>query len=194
MRKLKSVFKGLSIAVTVLLAVLLVSNIYTILMRTFTDEKNPKFFGFSSAVIISGSMSGTIEVNDLVICHEKNDYNVGDIITYVSESGSLITHRIVSESDAGFITQGDANNTPDRTPVCEGDIVGKVVCTVPGIGSLIEFMRTPLGLMCIVFMGLLILAFPSIAEYFEKYRESESPKNGGNNDGSGNQDSEKENS
>lgn len=194
MRKLKSFFKVLSIAVTVFLAVLLVSNVYTILMRTFTDEKYPKFLGFSSAVIISGSMSDTIEVNDLVICLAQTDYEVGDIVTYVSESGSLITHRIVSESDAGFITQGDANNTPDRTPVCRSDITGKVVCIIPGVGSLIEFLRTPFGLMCITFMGLLILAFPSVMDHRESIRSkgSESPKNGGKNDGSGNEDSEKE--
>lgn len=195
MRLIKLICRIIGIAFTALLAVLLVSNIYSILMRTFTDEKQPRFLGLSSAVIISGSMSGTIEVNDLVVCCEQNDYAKGDIITFVSESGSLVTHRIVSLSDAGFITQGDANNTPDRTPVEPGAVVGKVILTVPGIGLLIEFLRTPLGLMCILFIGLLILALPSVIDRNadDDNGDCEPPKNGGNDDGSGNKDSEKKN-
>lgn len=186
MRKLKSVCRILSIAVTVLLAVLLISNIYTICMRAFTDEKNPKFFGFSSAVIISGSMSGTIEVNDLVICREQDSYGKGDIITFEDSSGSLVTHRIVSESDSGFATQGDANNTPDRKIVAEESILGKVVFTVPKIGLFIEFIRTPFGLMCITFAGLLIIAAPSFLSRREAHgsENAEPQLNGGNDDGS----------
>ncbi len=193
MQKLKLVCRIISITITVLLAVLLVSNIYTICMRTFTDEENPRFFGFSSAVIISGSMSGTIEVNDLVICCEQNDYGKGDIITF-EDGGSLVTHRIVGESDSGFITQGDANNTPDRKPVAEGSILGKVVLTVPKIGLFIEFIRTPFGLMCITFAGLLILAAPSLIACRKEDNDNCEPQlNGGNDDGSENEDSEKGN-
>lgn len=187
MRKLKPALRIANIAVTVLLAFMLISNVYCIIARAVTGDPAPKFLGFSSAVVISGSMSDTIEVNDLIICHEQSDYAKGDIITYISESGSLITHRIVSESDAGFITQGDANNTPDRTPVADDDIVGKVVCIIPAIGLFIEFMRTPLGLMCITFIGLLILVLPTLADRYESAAAAqESPsENGGNNDGSG---------
>lgn len=188
MQKLKIFSKILSITLTVILAVLLAGNVYSILVRTLTNEEHPKFFGFSSAVVISGSMSGTIEVNDLVICLEKSEYGTGDIITYVSESGSLVTHRIISESDVGFITKGDANNTPDTVPVSQSNITGKVVCVIPKIGSFIEFMRTPLGLMCLTLAGFIIFYLPCVIERNENSRKSSGdiPMNGGSNDGSEN--------
>lgn len=185
MSKLKIVIRILSGALTVLLALLLISNIYTICVRTFTDEQHPRFLGFSSAVIVSGSMEDTIEVNDLVICLKKNDYDIGDIVTYVDRGNSLTTHRIVSESDAGFITKGDANNTTDRLPVTEVNILGKVILTIPKIGLFIEFLRTPMGLMCILFAGLIILALPSAFDHFDRKRALETgdpSENGGHND------------
>lgn len=191
MPKLKLVSKIAGYALTALLAIMLLSNVYTIIARSVTGEVQPKFLGFSSAIVISGSMSDTIEVNDYIICLDVNDYDVGDIVTYKNERGSLITHRIVSETDAGFITQGDANNTPDSEPVSQSDIVGKVVITIPKLGAFIEFMQTPLGLMCIVFAGFIILYLPSLADRFNQWKNEngEAPMNGGNNDESGNKDS-----
>lgn len=182
MSKLKTLLKILSAALTFVLALMLVSNIYTICVRTFTDNQHPRFLGFSSAVIVSGSMEDTIEINDLAVCLKMKDYDAGDIITYIDAGDSLTTHRIVSETDAGFITQGDANNTPDRLPVMEDRIMGKVIVTIPKIGLFIEFLRTPLGLMCILFAGLIILALPSAFDHFDQKRalkESDPSENGG---------------
>jgi len=177
-RKLKTVGRIVGAALTVLLSFMLISNVYSICMKTFGGQEHPRFLGFSSSVVISGSMSDTIEVNDLVICSQKKDYKVGDIITFISKSGSLVTHRIVGETQEGFITRGDANNTNDRDTVAQDCIMGKVILTVPKIGLVVEFMGTPLGLMCVVFIGILILVLPSILE-----RETGSPqKNGGNID------------
>jgi len=189
---LKRITRIISIAVTAVLAVLLIANVYTIIARAATGKQNTTFFGFSSAVVITGSMSGTIEVNDLIICREQRDYNVGDIVTYTTPGGSLVTHRIVSESDLGFITRGDANNTPDSQPVSPESIVGRVVCTIPGIGLFIEYLRTPLGLACVVLVGLLLLALPSVMDRTEESASGSGsekdhfPKNGGNKNGTEN--------
>lgn len=178
MRKLKTAGKIVSAVLTVLLAFMLISNVYSICMKAFGGEEHPRFLGFSSAVVISGSMSDTIEINDLVICSQRRSYEVGDIITFISKSGSLVTHRIVGENEEGFITRGDANNTDDRDTVAHNSIMGKVVLIIPGIGLVVDFMHTPLGLMCVVFIGILILVLPSILE-----NKTGSPqKNGGNVD------------
>jgi len=191
--KLKLISKIAGYVVTALLAVMLLSNVYTIIARAVTGEAQPKFLGFSSAIVISGSMSDTIEVNDYIICLDVKDYDEGDIITFKSERGSLITHRIVGETESGFITQGDANNTPDSEPVSKSDIVGKVVIILPKLGVFIEFMQSPMGLMCIVFAGFLILCLPSLADRCNQRKNEigEAPMNGGNNDESGNKDSQK---
>lgn len=180
--QIKLISRVLSGALTVFLAILVVANVYTIIARAVSDDPQPTFLGYSSAVVISGSMSDTIEVNDFIVCKARHDYDVDDIITFISPRGSLITHRIVSESDAGFITQGDANNTPDSEPVPQESIVGKVVCIIPKIGLFIEFMRTPLGMTCVVLIGLLLLALPSVMERAEEESGKAAPQNGGNNE------------
>lgn len=164
MQKLKPWLRIVSTAVTVLMALIVIGNIYTIAARALTDKVQPTFLGFSSAVVISGSMSDTIEVNDYIVCRAQRTYKVGDIVTYINENDNLITHRIVSESDAGFITQGDANNTPDRDPVNPESIVGRVVMVIPGIGLFIEFLQTPMGLAGTAMIGVLLIMLPSVLE------------------------------
>ncbi len=146
----------LSGVVTALLAVLLCCNLYLIGARALNRGQQPAVFGYSAAVVVSGSMSGTIEVNDMVIFHRESGYDPGDIITYKSGK-TLVTHRIVEKTEEGFITRGDANNTPDREPVPMENVVGRVVLTVPGIGRLAGFLRTPLGMLCLVLAGLLMI-------------------------------------
>lgn len=41
-------------------------------------------------------------------------------------SGTYVIHRIVGESEAGFITRGDHNNTEDRDTLAPERIYGTV--------------------------------------------------------------------
>ena len=95
-KALKLIGKVLSAAITALLAILLCGNLYTIAARALTDELQPAVFGWSTAVVISGSMSGEIEVNDMVVIHREKSYDAGDIITF--ESGSRSFALIFSKS------------------------------------------------------------------------------------------------
>lgn len=176
-KALKLIYRILSAVLTAFLAVIVAANIYTAAARAITGEPQPTFFGYSSAVIVSGSMSGTIDVGDLIICRTQQSYTTGDIITFreAYDGDSLVTHRIVSQTDAGFITQGDANNTPDSQPVSAESIAGKVVCIIPKIGFFIEYLRTPLGMTCVVLIGLLLLALPSALESAIRQKEEDSP-------------------
>ena len=166
---MKKVLRILSTALTALCALVLVANVYTLAMRALTDELQPDFFGFSSAVVISGSMSGSIEVNDMIVIHEQSSYAVGDVVTF-ERNGNLITHRIVGESENGFVTKGDANNAEDADALREENIVGRVVLVIPRVGRAIELLRTPLGMTALVFAGFLLIELPIL---FEKKKEKE---------------------
>ena len=84
-------------------------------------------------------MSPAIDVGDVVIVVETSPeaINIGDIIEYRTEADTII-HRVVDVYDGGgervFITQGDANSSPDSNPVMAGQITGRVVFTVPKVG------------------------------------------------------------
>lgn len=161
MRAVKILGKIFSGILTTVLALLLAMNIYTIAARHFTGNIQPTVFGWSWAVVVSGSMSPEIEVDDLVVIHEQEEYTVGEIISYKSGQ-SLVTHRIVGQDGQAFQTKGDFNNTVDMNPVSKDNIVGKVVKIVPGVGRYLTFLRTPLGMTLMVLLGVGIIEIPHL--------------------------------
>ena len=158
---IKKSLKVLNIAITVLLAVILLSNLYTLAARKLTGKQSPTVFGFSSAVVLTGSMQGAINPNDMIITKSQRDYSVGDIVMY--EGGTAtVTHRIISVSGEGYLTKGDANNTDDGTPIPQEKIVGKVVLIIPKIGSAISFIRSPLGMLIALAFLFALIEIPNL--------------------------------
>lgn len=167
MRGLRLFGRILSIFVVVLLALVILCNLYLIAARKIFGKTQPTIFGYSTAVVVSGSMSGSIEIDDLIITRRTENYVAGDVITYMS-GNTLVTHRIVRETPEGFITKGDANNVEDREPIAHEVIVGKVVAVIPGVGRWIGFLRTPLGMCCLVLIGFLLIEIPVLLKRQKK--------------------------
>lgn len=132
-------------------------------MKKMNGDLKTHVFGYSSAIVMSGSMSDDIEVNDFIITRKSQNYEVGDIITFESY-GQLVTHRIVEKEDIGFITKGDANNTIDSDFVKYEDIVGKVIYVIPKIGETIYFLQTPLGMLGMILLAFLIIEIPVVVK------------------------------
>ena len=145
------------------LLLILAANCYMMFARFVLHEQQPDIVGYSSAVVISGSMSGSIEINDMIIIHAEDTYTTGDVITFYS-GNSLVTHRIVGETERGFITKGDANNAAALYSVPITDVVGKVVLVLPGIGVIVEALRTPLGMTVLLGIALCMILLPGRAE------------------------------
>ena len=174
MKVLKICGKVLSTIITVLLVLVILFNVANLVLRQTSNELQPTIFGYSSAIIISGSMAPTINVNDLVIYKEKESYGVGDVVIYANFGGkSLTTHRIVGEAEDGFITRGDANNTEDMYHIRNEDIYGAVWCVIPYVGVVSEIMMKPLGIMIVVLLGFVLVALPVL---LGKKKEDEEEK------------------
>ena len=109
------------------------------------------FFGWRTEVVISGSMEPAIQTGSVVIVRPivPDTIRKGDIIMFSSlDMKSLTTHRVVNveyEPTLQFITKGDANKNSDITPIVPGQIVGIVAVTIPYLGILTQFIKTPLG-------------------------------------------------
>jgi len=161
MKVFKAIGRTISYLLTIIIAIILVCNIYIIAVRHIGGEQQASVFGWSTAIVISGSMSGSIEVNDMVVIHEQDSYAVGDVITF-KNGDSLVTHRIIGVEEEGFVTKGDANNTQDIDTLDPELIVGRVVWVIPGMGKAIEMMRTPLGMLCIVLVGFALYYVPTL--------------------------------
>ncbi len=145
---MRKVLRAAKIALKCVLAaamgLLLVYNVYMLVARYALGDGMPTFFGYGSAVVVSGSMEDALSVNDFVITKAEDEYSVGDIITFYHEGG-YITHRIVLVSGETYATKGDANDTQDNFSVHKSDIVGRVVCVWKGFGAVVQFLQSPVG-------------------------------------------------
>jgi len=97
--------------------------------------------------VYSGSMEPTIPVGSVVVIKpvDPNKLQKDEIICFTRSEPKSTTHRIIDITDEGFITKGDANEDPDPFLVEKKNIIGKVIFTIPALGYLSYFVKTPLG-------------------------------------------------
>jgi signal peptidase I len=121
--------------------------------------------GLKALTVATGSMQPALPPGSLAIIRRVpyGQINAGDIITFTSPVNprQTITHRVVKTATVaglpGFVTKGDANQTADR-PILGGNVVGKVVYSLPFLGSASGWLRHPAGLAAFVVLpGLMII-------------------------------------
>ena len=98
------------------------------LKMNYSNKKPMQPFGITILNVVSDSMKPTIEKGDKIVVKKQDSYEVGDIITYISNDENLITHRVMKKYGNVFITKGDNNNTEDEERVEQDQIIGKVIC------------------------------------------------------------------
>ena len=144
---------------TAVILFLLLCQIFLLVSRAVTGDENTSLFGFKSAVVLTGSMSGTIEAGDLIVTRSSETYVAGDIIMFRT-GGSSVTHRITDVTDAGYITKGDANDSPDPDPVPRENVIGRVVLIIPHAGVIIERLNSPLGMLILFVSAFILIILP----------------------------------
>ncbi len=163
MKILKTSLSVLCVLLVAFLITVTVFNALVAIQRHTKGVQCPTVLGFATAVVISGSMEPSIEINDLVLIRAQAQYKAGDIVTY--RAGEYpVTHRIISErvgedGTVCFTTQGDNNNTPDREEVTADRIIGRVIAILPQFGAAQTFLQQPAGfvLLTAVFAALILL-------------------------------------
>lgn len=104
----------------------------------------PKTMGYQLYTVVSGSMEPAVTTGSLVYIKyvEPKEIVEGDVIAFYGSDadGSIITHRVVSNSSAmgEFITKGDANEDNDMNPVTYNQYMGKMVRSIPKIGGIVQ--------------------------------------------------------
>ena len=102
----------------------------------------PTAAGYRSLNVLSGSMKPALAPGDVVLAEMIGPLEArpGDVLTFPhpNNRAKLITHRLrdlrVGDGMAHFVTQGDANDTPERWSVPLGDEIGRVVVRLPLLG------------------------------------------------------------
>jgi len=88
-------------------------------------------------IVRSGSMEPAIHTGDLAVVSSRYDYDrlvPGDIIAYMASNGARVTHRILTVSDKGIETCGDANSISDGIAVNRNNYLGKEWLAIPKLG------------------------------------------------------------
>lgn len=132
----------------------------------FTVLILPKFFGWSSYVVTSGSMAPTFNVGSVVVAAPTTPGAVAvkDVVVFRDPDG-FTTHRIVGMTSkaAGrnttttLVTQGDANEDADPTPLDPRNVVGKARFAVPHLGYVVNSVRSPVGAGALAALALFVL-------------------------------------
>jgi len=108
----------------------------------------------------TGSMEPTLEPGDgfVAVPTAGDDIEEGDVVVFHAkevDGGGLTTHRVVDETEEGYVTKGDANPVTDQDgdepPVKDEQVVavawqpGGSVLAVPFVGTVVEGSRAALA-------------------------------------------------
>lgn len=80
----------------VIVAILIILGVYYVYQIKIAKNDYANLFGYTFFEVATGSMSGTIEIGDIVIVNITKDVNENDIIVY-KDGDNFITHRLVEK-------------------------------------------------------------------------------------------------
>lgn len=157
MTYLKKIFKSIAYTFLVLLVSLC---IYTFVVTDIMKKDYVNVFGYTYFVVKTGSMSGTLEVDDIIIVKLSKDANLNDIITYVNDDDEIITHRLVRKASGKLIAQGDVNNAEDN-PITNDQLIGVVKLAISP-----SFILKLVATFLILFIFLALINFDNIIQKY----------------------------
>lgn len=109
----------------------------------------PAATGSTTLTVLTSSMEPDFPAGTLVVVRPTDvaDIGPGDVITYQLRSGEpeVVTHRVLqqhrtADGEPFFITQGDANPSPDPEPVQPVQVRGTVWYAIPWLGHVAQWV------------------------------------------------------
>lgn len=168
----------------VICAVIVVALAYTVVTLS-TTRGVTKFFGYVTSSVQSGSMSGTFEIGDYIVCKEvaPADIKVGDVLSFYylepeSEQVIVNTHRVIEiREDGKYVMQGDvsnkANSVDDIQVISAGDVIARYTgFKIPKLGKVTDFLHTDVGFFTCVLIPALLFLFWQIYVFAKTLTEA----------------------
>ena len=176
LKKILNVISTILVAIVVVLALLLVGA---------------RFIGLNVYTVLSGSMEPTYHVGSLIYVKDvdTDELKAGDVITYMLDEDTIVTHRIVdvipdetNPSIIRFQTKGDANDSVDGSLVHYKNVIGTPVFSIPKLGYLANYIQKPPGRYIAISAGAIILLLVFLPDLFSDDDKSEKKKKKQNNE------------
>ena len=164
---MNAVKRGVEILISaVLWAVILVAALFAFTTLATRDTNQvASLAGYTPLTVASDSMAPTFRQGDLIVIRKCDPAKLkeGDIITFhtiINNEYALNTHRISEIQDMGgvrsYVTKGDNNLIADVHMIADGDIVGKFVTKLPGVGRVMSFLSSSIGFLVVIVLPLLL--------------------------------------
>lgn len=177
----KRILKAVSSLMTAVIFLVFLTTLFLVIL-TKASGGEPSLFGYQLKTVLSGSMEPKIKTGAILSIKETEDPTVfqeGDVITFMTEDETLVTHRIIEVQQDGQVynTKGDANDAADREPVMADNIVGSYTgFTIPYLGYALNFANTSEGAaLLLVVPGILLLIY-SVVMIWQAFRQIDDEK------------------
>lgn len=142
----------------------------------------PRFLGYQTSTMLTGSMAPLINPGDVVVSVAKpsSGLKTGDIITYgiPVDDRRIETHRVVdiirnANGTTAVRTKGDANNGADPwTAILQDDNVHVHAATIPYLGTAIRTLRDPIVLKILMYGAPAVLVTMLLASIWGRKPEA----------------------
>ena len=165
---MKAVKKIGTIVISVILwAIILLAALYAFTtMATKDDQSVASILGYTPMTVETNSMKPTFQSGDLIFIKkcDTSKLKEGDIITFhtiIDNQYALNTHRIQKIDEVNgvrsYTTVGDNNNgVTDQHVISDGDIVGKYIGHVTGLGKVMKFLSSSMGFLIVIVLPMLL--------------------------------------
>jgi len=163
-----------------LLVLLLAAVAVLLILPTLPFCRNIKTYA-----VLSGSMEPAVYRGSVVLTAARDDYSIGEIITFTApgKDQTPVTHRIkdikIVDDYPYYITQGDANNTPDLQEVPRKRVIGKVLFSVPLLGYAVMAAKTPIGFATIIILPAAAIIGDEALKIFKEVKKNKKKKKEG---------------
>ena len=147
-----------------------------------------RIFGIKIYGVQSGSMAPAHPKGALIYVRsvDPGTLKVEDVITYKLTDGTTSTHRIVEvvtdpqyPTRVQYRTKGDANKDVDGSLVSASNIIGKVMFSIPHLGTFASYIQQPPGIYVAIIVCGLLIAFVFYTDSLEtKLKEKEKQEPG----------------
>lgn len=156
--------KKLDTIFTIILFIILTILLFCYAQLKIFHKDYINFCGYTIFQVITGSMSNTINPQDIVIVKLTDEVKTNDIITF-RVGDDFVTHRMIGVEGDKIITRGDANNSQDA-PISKEQIVGKVVLIINNVAIWVKVIQEPIviGAIIVTIIAIKLIFFKETKE------------------------------
>ena len=138
MKLIEKIVKTIFNILIIVMVFIVIIVSYNFIQINVLKKQYANFLGYTIFEVSTGSMSGTIEINDVILVKITQNVKKDDIIKFFNKN-EIITLRIIVDNNDKLVTKGDANTARDIA-INRSDVIGKVIKILPRFGIWVKVL------------------------------------------------------